>query len=81
MERETLLIARIDLYRRYLSEGADGDVALAYLWQIKQDEAELMVLAVGHDKERRDTTATGRVLSPASQSELKSRRSHRSKPR
>jgi hypothetical protein len=41
MERAELLRARIGLYRRYLREGADGDLARAYLWLIRQDEIEL----------------------------------------
>lgn len=45
MERIELLRARIALYRRYLSEGADGDMARTYLWLIRQDEIELTALA------------------------------------
>lgn len=47
MERKALLIARIALYRRYLAEGADGDVARAYLWNIKRDQAELAIIVQG----------------------------------
>lgn len=58
MERQALLIARIALYRRYLAEGASGDVALAYLWQIRQDEAAMAIIAKERDNERRDAGAT-----------------------
>jgi hypothetical protein len=58
MEREARLIARIALYRRYLREGADGDVARAYLWQIKIDEAALAAIAEGNgNNEQRTGTA------------------------
>jgi hypothetical protein len=45
MDRIELLRARIILYRRYLSEGVDGDVARAYLWLIRKDEIELAAIA------------------------------------
>jgi hypothetical protein len=67
MEHEALLVARIALYRRYLTEGADGDIALAYLWQIKRDEAALAVIAEGRNNERRQTGTTGGVLPMAGQ--------------
>ena len=57
MERIELLTARIALYRRYLSEGADGDVARAYLWLIRRDEVELATLA--------DPEAAGAPVAPA----------------
>jgi hypothetical protein len=44
MERIELLRARIDLYRRYLREGAEGDMASAYLWLIRKDEIELAAI-------------------------------------
>lgn len=47
MERVELLRARIALYRRYLSEGAEGDMARAYLWLIRRDEVELTAIAAG----------------------------------
>jgi hypothetical protein len=39
-----LLRARIALYRRYLREGAEGDMARAYLWLIRKDEIELAAI-------------------------------------
>ena len=51
MERVALLKARIALYRRYLREGADGDVARTYLWLIRKDEIELARLVERKDKE------------------------------
>jgi hypothetical protein len=50
MERIELLRARIGLYRRYLSEGADGDLARTYLWLIRRDEMELLTLAESAEK-------------------------------
>jgi hypothetical protein len=44
MERTELLRARIVLYRRYLKEGAGGDLAAAYLWLMRKDEIELTAL-------------------------------------
>ena len=44
MERIELLKARIALYRRYLREGVDGELATAYLWLIRRDEIELGAL-------------------------------------
>ena len=40
-DRATLLRQRIALYRRYLREGVEGGLALEYLRQIAEDEAEL----------------------------------------
>jgi hypothetical protein len=45
MERVDLLKARIAIYRRYLREGADGDMARTYLWLIRADEIELATIA------------------------------------
>jgi hypothetical protein len=56
MERIEFLRARIALYRRYLREGVDGEVATAYLWLIRHDEVELTGLAKGSE----DDTAPGR---------------------
>jgi hypothetical protein len=39
--RAELLRRRITLYRRYLREGVEGTLALEYLKQIAEDEAEL----------------------------------------
>lgn len=50
MDHIELLKARITLYRRYLSEGVDGDMARAYLWLIRKDETELAAIATS-DKE------------------------------
>lgn len=44
MERVALLTARIALYRRYLVEGADGDIARSYLRLIREDAAELAAI-------------------------------------
>jgi hypothetical protein len=51
MERVELLRARIALYRRYLREGADGDIATAYLWLIRKDEIELTALVESFRRE------------------------------
>ena len=51
MERIELLRARIALYRRYLREGADGDLAAAYLWLIRKDEIELTALGESFKRE------------------------------
>ena len=40
-DRAELLGRRIALYRRYLREGVEGALALEYLRQIAEDEAEL----------------------------------------
>jgi hypothetical protein len=40
-DRAELLRRRIALYRRYLREGVEGALALEYLRQIAEDEAEL----------------------------------------
>ena len=45
MDRINALRARIALYRRYMREGVLSDEAARYLKQIRQDEAELVVLA------------------------------------
>lgn len=45
MDRIELLKARITLYRRYLSEGVDGDMARAYLWLIRKDETEIAAIS------------------------------------
>jgi hypothetical protein len=50
MERIELLRARIAVYRRYLSEGADGDLARTYLWLIRQDEIALAALVANIEK-------------------------------
>lgn len=44
MDYIELLKARIALYRRYLSEGADGDIARSYRWLIRKDEIELTTI-------------------------------------
>jgi hypothetical protein len=51
MKRPELLKARIALYRRYLREGADGDMARTYLWLIRCDEIELTAIAESHKDE------------------------------
>jgi hypothetical protein len=40
-DRAELLRRRVALYRRYLREGVDGGLAIEYLRQITEDEAEL----------------------------------------
>jgi len=40
-DRTELLRRRIALYRRYLREGVESPLALEYLRQIAEDEAEL----------------------------------------
>jgi len=62
MERIEFLRARIALYRRYLREGVDGEVATAYLWLIRQDEVELTGLAKGSEDE---AAPDGAAESPA----------------
>lgn len=62
MERIELLKARITLYRRYLSEGADGDMARAYLWLIRKDEIELTGIGgrqKNKEQDRGDKTTRG----------------------
>jgi len=49
-ERAEFLRRRIELYRRYLREGVDIDVAAEYLRQIAEDEGELA--EIGVDKHR-----------------------------
>ena len=56
MEREALLTGRIALYRRYLAEGANSDIACAYLSCIRQDEAELAAIA---ERRKRVSGAAG----------------------
>jgi hypothetical protein len=46
-ERTGLLRRRIALYRRYLREGVEGALALEYLRQIAEDEAELSQIEPG----------------------------------
>ncbi len=40
-DRAELLRRRVALYRRYLREGVNGGLAIEYLRQIAEDEAEL----------------------------------------
>lgn len=47
-DRAGLLRRRIALYRRYLREGVIGGLALEYLRQIAEDEAELGRIGAGH---------------------------------
>jgi hypothetical protein len=57
MKRVELLKARIALYRRYLREGADGDIARTYLWLIRKDEIELTaIVAESHRNEPKTDT-------------------------
>jgi hypothetical protein len=65
MERVNLLRARIGLYRRYLSEGADGDLARTYLWLIRQDEIELTALVGTIEKDSVSEAGASQALSPA----------------
>ncbi|HTW50320.1 MAG TPA: hypothetical protein VME45_00295 [Stellaceae bacterium] len=58
MDRIELLKARLILYRRYLSEGVDGDLARAYLWLIRKDEFEIATIAKSR-KEEADTKGAG----------------------
>jgi len=51
MERIELLKGRIALYRRYLREGAEGDMARTYLWLIRRDEIELTAMIEGRKNE------------------------------
>ena len=59
MERIELLKARIALYRRYLSQGADGDMARAYLWLIRKDEVELT--AIGERRKNKERARTDKT--------------------
>lgn len=62
MERIELLRARIALYRRYLREGAEGDMARAYLWLIRKDEIELLTVAESHeDKSQADIVRAAQI--------------------
>jgi hypothetical protein len=61
MERIELLRARIALYRRYLSEGTDGDTAKAYLWLIRQDEIKLTAIAVRQEQEQAQVGAKEKI--------------------
>lgn len=56
MTRETsdMLRQRIAIYRRYLSEGVDGDLARSYLNEIMKAEAELRDLEGQERKARAD---------------------------
>jgi hypothetical protein len=54
--RIELLKARITLYRRYLREGVDGDLARAYLWLIHKDETEIAAIAKNLKKEAQTRT-------------------------
>lgn len=63
MERIELLRARISLYRRYLREGAEGDMASAYLWLIRKDEIELAAI-VESDKDDLRTDIGGTARTP-----------------
>jgi hypothetical protein len=47
-DRAGLLRRRIALYRRYLREGVNGGLALEYLRQIVEDEAELGRIGADH---------------------------------
>ncbi|HWB49496.1 MAG TPA: hypothetical protein VG651_10330 [Stellaceae bacterium] len=58
MDRIELLRARIILYRRYLSEGVDGDMARAYLWLIRKDEIELAAIAKSRENKPQTQTET-----------------------
>jgi hypothetical protein len=53
MKRVELLKARIALCRRYLKDGADGDMAMTYLWLIRKDEIELTAIAENQQDERK----------------------------
>jgi hypothetical protein len=64
MERAKLLRARIGLYRRYLSEGADGELARTYLWLIRQDEIELAALVETIEKDPVPKAGDPEALSP-----------------
>jgi len=49
-ERADALRRRIALYRRYLAEGVDADLAQTYLRDLSEAEAELSEIAEGTDK-------------------------------
>jgi hypothetical protein len=49
-ERADTLRRRIALYRRYLAEGVDADLARTYLSELAEAEAELWEIARGTDK-------------------------------
>ena len=59
MERTEFLKTRIALYRRYLRESAEGDMARAYLWLIRQDEIELTTIVETHKNALQTDTDTG----------------------
>jgi hypothetical protein len=65
MDRIELLRARIGLYRRYLSEGADGDLARTYLWLIRQDEIELAALVADFEKTSAPEDGNPEAIPPA----------------
>jgi hypothetical protein len=46
-ERADMLRRRIALYRRYLREGVDATLALEYVRQLGDDEAELAAIESG----------------------------------
>jgi hypothetical protein len=46
-ERADILRRRIALYRRYLREGVDATLALEYVRQVGDDEAELAAMESG----------------------------------
>ena len=46
-ERVEFLRRRIELYRRYLREGVDIELAIEYLRQLSEDEAELAAIESG----------------------------------
>lgn len=50
LETEEILRRRIALYRRYLREGVDGELAAEYLKTIAADEAALAAIAKGNKK-------------------------------
>jgi hypothetical protein len=49
-ERADTLRRRIALYRRYLAEGIDADLAQTYLRELAEAEAELSEIPQGTDK-------------------------------
>jgi hypothetical protein len=49
-ERADTLRRRIALYRRYLAEGIDADLAQTYLRELAEAEAELSGIPQGTDK-------------------------------
>ena len=49
---DAVLRHRIALYRRYLSEGVDAALAVEYLRQIAEDEADLAAIEAGKARSR-----------------------------